>query len=109
MAGSRRWAAESHAMGRLERRRRGSQRDLSAGISLALPSVGMIVLGQEACAMLGCRDRLERHRRREAGFTLTEIMVVLVIFGIMTAIALPAFIRFKRSLAMNNHVPLIAT
>jgi prepilin-type N-terminal cleavage/methylation domain-containing protein len=68
----------------------------------------MIVLGQEACAMLVRTDRTERHRRPDAGFTLTEIMVVLVIFGIMTAIALPGFNRFMRSLDMNNHVQVIA-
>ena len=59
--------------------------------------------------MLVSRDRTGRNRRREAGFTLTEIMVVLVIFGVMTAIALPGFNHFMRSLDMNNQVQVIAT
>jgi prepilin-type N-terminal cleavage/methylation domain-containing protein len=69
----------------------------------------MIVLGQEVLVMQAGCDRTERHRRRQGGFSLTEIMVVLVIFGIMTAVALPGFNRFMRSLDMNNQVQVIAT
>jgi prepilin-type N-terminal cleavage/methylation domain-containing protein len=69
----------------------------------------MIVPGQEVIAMQAGQDRRERHRGRPAGFSLTEIMVVLVIFGIMTAVALPGFNRFMRSLDMNNQVQVIAT
>jgi prepilin-type N-terminal cleavage/methylation domain-containing protein len=57
--------------------------------------------------MLGVRTGV--YRSRDAGFTLAEIMVVLVIFGIMTAVALPGFNRFMRSLDLNNQVQTTAT
>ncbi len=44
-----------------------------------------------------------------AGFSLTELMVVLVIFGIMTAVALPGLNRFLRSVDLNGQVQQTAT
>ncbi len=47
--------------------------------------------------------------RRSPGFTLPELMVVMVVFGIVSAIALPGFNRFMRSLDLNSQVQKIAT
>ena len=48
-------------------------------------------------------------REHESGFTLTEIMVVLVIFGIMTAVALPGLNKFLRSVDLNGQVQQTAS
>lgn len=59
--------------------------------------------------MLASRAPRGARRRSERGFSLAELMVVMVIFGIMTAIALPGFNRFMRSMELNNQVQTIAT
>ena len=48
-------------------------------------------------------------RRHASGFTLTELMVVLVIFGIVSAVALPGFTKFLRSVDLNSQVQRVAT
>lgn len=44
-----------------------------------------------------------------AGFTLVELAIVLVIFGIVSAIAIPGINKFLRSVEMNGEVQQFAT
>jgi len=55
----------------------------------------------------GAKTGIER--RHNDGFSLVELMVVIVIFGIMTAVALPGFNKFMRSLDLNNQVQVTAS
>jgi len=48
-------------------------------------------------------------RGRDAGFSLMELMVVLVLFGIVSAIALPGFNKFMRAMDLNNQMQILAT
>jgi Tfp pilus assembly protein FimT len=48
-------------------------------------------------------------RRRNGRFGLPDLVVVLLIFGIVTASAVPGFNRFMRSLDLNKQVQRIAT
>lgn len=50
-----------------------------------------------------------RIHREEPGFTLVELAIVLVIFGIVSAIALPGLNRFLRSVELNGQVQTFAT
>src|SRR6266850_1819662 len=47
-------------------------------------------------------------RRRDGRFGLSDLVVVLVIFGIVTASAVPGFNRFMRSLDLNKQVQRVA-
>ncbi|HEU4723842.1 MAG TPA: GspH/FimT family pseudopilin [Candidatus Eisenbacteria bacterium] len=48
-------------------------------------------------------------RRSDSGFTLMELMVVLVIFSIVTAVALPGLNKFLRSVELSGTVERMAT
>ena len=54
------------------------------------------------------RRRTSRSRR-EGRFGLPDLVVVLLIFGVVTASAVPGFNRFMRSLDLNKQVQRIAT
>lgn len=51
----------------------------------------------------------EPDARAGAGFTLVELAIVLVIFGIVSAIAIPGINKFLRSVEMNGEVQQFAT
>ncbi|HEY6221889.1 MAG TPA: GspH/FimT family pseudopilin [Candidatus Eisenbacteria bacterium] len=53
------------------------------------------------------RSRRPR-RRRDGRFGLSDLVVVLLIFGIVTASAVPGFNRFMRSLDLNKQVQRVA-
>ena len=59
--------------------------------------------------MLGSSSNSRTKGTLEAGFSLTELMVALVIFGIMTAVALPGLNKFLRSVDLNGQVQQTAT
>ncbi len=54
-------------------------------------------------------DRSAVTPRSEAGFTLAELAVVMVIFGIVSSIALPGLNKFLRSLDLNGQVQSTAS
>jgi len=48
-------------------------------------------------------------RRSDAGFTLVELAVVMIIFGIVAAVGLPGLNKFLRSLDLNGEVQRTAS
>ncbi len=50
-----------------------------------------------------------RDERGGAGFTLVELAIVLVIFGIVSALAVPGLNKFLRSVQLNGEVQGFAT
>lgn len=55
------------------------------------------------------RDAGAARKRADGGFTLMELMVVLVVFSIVTAIALPGLNKFLRSVELSGTVERMAT
>jgi type IV fimbrial biogenesis protein FimT len=43
-----------------------------------------------------------RSGKRESGFTLVEVMIVVAVFGIMAAIAIPSFMKLLPGMRLNG-------
>ena len=54
-------------------------------------------------------QRRGARRARDGRFGLSDLVVVLLIFGIVTASAVPGFNRFMRSIELNKQVQRVAT
>jgi type IV fimbrial biogenesis protein FimT len=45
--------------------------------------------------------------KRESGFTLVEVMIVVAVFGIMAAIAIPAFMKLLPGMRLNGAARMV--
>jgi prepilin-type N-terminal cleavage/methylation domain-containing protein len=55
-----------------------------------------------------CRIAMDRKRRHQAGFTLTEMMIVVVILGLLAAVSMPMFGRDNAARKGRDYVRQVA-
>jgi prepilin-type N-terminal cleavage/methylation domain-containing protein len=66
------------------------------------------VLGPPVAHLLGGREVKITMNHRKRGFTVTELMISIVIFGLLAAVSIPAFGKFMQSWRLNGEIDQLA-